>query len=221
MYRESNKLLSIIFILSVIVLIITFSIGLPIYVRPFYYAHVDLMGMEEQWGLESEYIIEAYDEVLDFLTKEGHEFGAGILPYSEEGKGHFEDCKILFDLNKNAFIISFATAAVLLVLNLIGIVKLARPGGFRLSFFAGVGTLLTFATLAAVVAQDFSRAFTAFHQIFFPGKDNWLFNPYKDPIIIFMPQQFFMDCAILICISILLISILLIVRGARKRVDGE
>ena len=84
--QKSSKLLSMIFMLAVMVLIITFSIGLPIYVRPFYYAHVDLLDMEEEWGLEREYIIEAYDEVLDFLTIDGREFGTGILPYSEEGR---------------------------------------------------------------------------------------------------------------------------------------
>ena len=214
--QKSSKLLSMIFMLAVMVLIITFSIGLPIYVRPFYYAHVDLLDMEEEWGLEREYIIEAYDEVLDFLTIDGREFGTGILPYSEEGKGHFEDCKVLFDLNKNAFIVSFAIIVLLLLLNLIGVIELSEPFDYRLSFYAGIGTLILFSVLAIVVALDFSRAFTVFHKIFFPGKDNWLFNPYKDPIILFMPQQFFMDCAILICASILLISFVLIKRGIKK-----
>ena len=124
-----NKVLSVIFVISIVVLTITVSIGLPIYVRPFYYAHVDALNMAEEWGLERELIIEAYDEVLDFLTLEGREFGSGILPYSEEGKGHFEDCKILFDLNRNALIISFALVVVLLVLNRIGVIKIAKPGG--------------------------------------------------------------------------------------------
>ena len=217
MYKKSNKLLSVIFALAAVVLIITFSIGLPIYIRPFYYLHVEWLQMEETFGIDKEYIIEAYDEILDFLTLEGREFGAGILPYSEEGKGHFEDCKVLFDLNRNAFIISFGLIVLLLFLNAIKVIKLAKPFGYRLTFFAGVGTLLLFATLAVLVAQDFSSAFTIFHKIFFPGKDNWMFNPYTDPVILFMPQEFFMDCAILICASILLISAILVIRGIRKK----
>ncbi len=213
-----NKILSVIFAISVVILTITVSIGLPIYIRPFYYAHVDALDMEEEWGLEREYIIEAYDEVLDFLTLEGREFGSGVLPFSEEGKGHFEDCKILFDLNRNALLLSLVAVVLLLILNKLGAVELSKPLGYPLSFFAGVGTLVLFASLAVVVAQDFSSAFTVFHRIFFPGKDNWMFNPYTDPIILFMPQEFFMNCAILICASILLISAALIVIGAvRKR----
>lgn len=215
--KSSNKLLSAVFVVAVVVLIITFSIGLPIYVRPFYYAHVDALDMPEKWGLEREMIIEAYDEVLDFLTLDNCEFGSGVLPFSEEGKGHFEDCKVLFDLNRNAFIISLATVLVLLFLHIVRAIRLSRPLGMPLSFFAGLVTLLLFASLAVVVAQDFSTAFTVFHKIFFPGKKNWLFNPYTDPIILFMPQQFFMDCAILICSSILIISFVLMIRGIKKK----
>ena len=217
MKKRTNILLSIIFVIAVMVLTITVSIGLPIYVRPFYYAHVDALNMAEEWEVDRQDIIDAYDEVLDFLVLEGREFGTGFLPHSEEGKGHFEDCKVLFDLNRNALIVSLVVIVLLLLFNKIGLIKLAKPKNIPLSFFAGVGTLVLFASLAIVVAQDFSSAFTVFHQIFFPGKENWLFNPYEDPIILFMPQQFFMDCAILICASILLISIILIIRGIGKK----
>ena len=215
--KRTNVLLSIIFVLSVVVLTITFSIGLPIYVRPFYYAHIDALDMPETYGIEKEEIIEAYDEVLDFLTLEGREFGAGILPFSEEGKNHFVDCKVLFDLNRNALIIALAVFIILSLFNKIGVIRLAKPLGLSLGFFSGLLTLVLFAGLGVVVAQDFSKAFTIFHQIFFPGKDNWLFNPYTDPIIFFMPQEFFMNCAILICASILIISVVLIIRGVKKR----
>ena len=212
--RISTPLLSAIFVIAIVVLTITFSIGLPIYVRPFYYAHIPSIQAEFEEYLDvsvpREMIVEAYDEVLDFLTKNNREFGAGELPFSEEGKGHFEDCKVLFDLNKYAFIVSLAIVVALIVLNRLGLIRLARPFGRSLTVVAGIGMLVLFLTLGIVVAQDFNTAFTIFHKIFFPGKDNWMFNPYTDPIILFMPQRFFMHCAILICGSILSIATLLI-----------
>ncbi|MBQ7344214.1 MAG: TIGR01906 family membrane protein [Clostridia bacterium] len=219
--KAVNIILSVLFVISVVVLTITVSIGLPIYVRPFYYAHVDALALDEKWGIDREYIIEAYDEVLDFLTLEGREFGTGKLIHSEEGKGHFEDCKVLFDLNRNALIISLIVLVILLVLNKLGVIRLVKPRGYGLTFWAGIGTLALFASLAVVVAMDFSAAFTVFHKIFFPGKDNWLFDPYTDPIILFMPQQFFMNCAILICASILLISAAFIVIGKIRKARGK
>ena len=216
-----NGSLSVVFVIAVVILTITVSIGLPIYVRQFYYAHIPSIQEEFKEELdvtiERDYIKEAYDEVLDFLTLEGREFGTGQLPFSEEGKGHFEDCKVLFDLNRNALIISLVAVVLLIVLNRFGVINLIKPFGLGLSFFCGAGTLTLFATLGAVVATDFDTAFTIFHKIFFPGKDNWLFSPYKDPIILFMPQRFFMHCAILICASILLISVSLIVVGVLRK----
>lgn len=218
---KRNPILSVIFTLAVVVLTITFSIGLPIYVRPFYYAHIPSIQKEFKEEidvtLEWDYVQEAYDEVLDFLVLPGREFGTGDLPFSEEGKGHFEDCKVLFDLNKYGFIVSFAVVVLLFIADKLKLIRLARPCGLPLSFFAGLGTLLLFAGLGVIVAQDFATAFEIFHKIFFPGKDNWMFNPSTDPIILFMPQRFFMHCAILICASILLISIGNIVRGIKNK----
>ena len=125
--KRTSILLSIIFIIAVVVFTMTVSIALPIYFRPFYYAHVDALDLPGTWGVAREDIIEAYDEVLDFLTIDGREFGTGFLPFSEAGKGHFEDCKILFDLNRNALIISFAAVVILLLLNKIGVIGLAKP----------------------------------------------------------------------------------------------
>ena len=217
MKNNTNIFFSILFVIAIVVLTITFSIGLPIYVRQFYYVHVDALDMPENYGIEKEEIIKAYDEVLDYLTKDGKEFGTGILAHSEEGKAHFEDCKVLFDLNKYAFLISLAVIVILWCLDKLCLANLARPFGLPLCFFAGLFTLLLFGGLAAVVMQDFSSAFTTFHQMFFPGKANWLFNPNTDPIILFMPDRFFMDCAILICSSIMMISVLLMSKGVKNR----
>ena len=64
--------------------------------------------------------------------------------------------------------------------------------------------------IGALAAIDFDRAFTIFHTIFFPGKDNWLFDPAEDQIIKILPQTFFMNCAILI-LSILLLGCLALI----------
>lgn len=219
--RVIDTTLSVVFIIAVVILTITFSIGLPIYVREFYYSHIPSIQEEFKTELdvtvETDVIKEAYDEVLDFLTLEGREFGTGQLPFSEEGKGHFEDCKVLFDLNRNALIISVLLIVALVILNRFGIITLKKPLGYGLTFFSGVGTLTLFALLGVVVAMDFSAAFTVFHKIFFPGKDNWMFDPFDDPIILFMPQRFFMHCAILICASIIVISAIFIVIGIIRK----
>nr|MBE6544480.1 TIGR01906 family membrane protein [Oscillospiraceae bacterium] len=198
-----NKILTGLFGFFIVILIITFSIGLPIYIRPFYYAQIDSLGIEEYSGADRDTIIEAYDEVLDYLTLPGREFGAGEFSYTEEGKSHFVDCKVLFDLNLYAFIISFVGATALIILNKRGVFEMWRPFGMNIAFSSGAYALGGFALIGGIVAIDFDKAFTVFHSMFFPGKDNWLFDWNKDQVIRILPQDFFMNCAILIFISII------------------
>lgn len=213
-----NKLLTGLLGFFLAILIITFSIGLPIYFRPFYYAQIDILNIEEYVAYVKDYsdfthedIKEAFDEVMDYLTLPGREFGTGKFPYSEEGKAHFVDCKWLFDLNAGALIISLFGTATLLILNKKKIFELWRPFGMNVAFCSGAYTLGGFAIIGGLCAINFDKAFTIFHKIFFPGKDNWLFNPYTDGIIMILPQDFFMNCAILILVSIILLCLACIV----------
>lgn len=205
-----NKLLSVLFGVAVAILIITFSIGLPIYFRPFYYMQIDSLDIEARTGESREDIIAAYDELLDYLTIPGNEFGTGVFEYSESGKSHFVDCKALFDLNAIALLISFITVTLLLILKRCGVFKLSRPFGLNILLTSGASVLSFFGIIGMLAALDFDLAFTVFHSVFFPGKDNWVFHPRYDEIINALPQTFFMNCAILIVCSIILISLVLI-----------
>ena len=100
-----TKLLSVLCAVCVVFFLLTAAIGLPIYIRPFYYAHIEAFDLARVSGYSEEEIREAYDEVLDYLTLPGKEFGTGVLPHSAEGKAHFEDCKVLFDLNRNVLLV--------------------------------------------------------------------------------------------------------------------
>ena len=208
-----GKILSVMLVIATVVLTITFSIGLPIYFRPFYYAHIDALDMPYVTDLTAEEIREAYDEVLDFCTQRGGEFSSGVLKFSEEGASHFADCKKLFNLNLFALLVSATVIGIIIILKRTKIITLARPRGYNLGFWAGIGTLVSFATVGGLAALDFDEAFRIFHTLFFPGKDNWLFDPDVDEVIMIMPEEFFMNCAILILSSIVLISLTLIIVG--------
>ena len=55
-----------------------------------------------------------------------------------------------------------------------------------------------------------------FHKIFFPGKENWMFDPFEDPVINILPAEFFASCAILI-VSVILISCAALLLYDRKK----
>ena len=191
-----RRFCSVICMVCVFLFLLTASIGLPIYIRPFYYAHIGAFDLEARSGYSEEQIRQAYDEVLDYLTLPGKEFGTGELLHSADGEAHFEDCKVLFDLNASILLISGAILAMLFVMR-------RRWGAYRLGkhsayHWAAVLSLAAPIVIGALAAMDFDRAFVIFHSIFFPGKTNWVFDWFADPIIRVLPQEFFRNCAILI-----------------------
>ena len=93
----------------------------------------------------------------------------------------------------------------------------ARPLGRGFGFWAGIGLGGTFLLVGALAALDFDRAFVVFHALFFPGKDNWLFDPAADEIINILPQEFFRNCALLILALLVLGCGALIVWDLRPR----
>ena len=217
-----DKIVSVLFAISLVILIITFSIGLPIYFRPFYYMQIDPLGIEASCGHTKAEIKDAFDELMDYLTL-GREFGVGTFSYSESGKSHFYDCKVLFNLNTYALAISLLICTVILLIYKFKGKRLWQPFGLHVSFYAAAGTLIAFAVTAFLISLDFMRAFKIFHRIFFPGKSNWYFDVDTDPIILALPNKFFMRCAILIISSIILICISIIIASlvAKKRRRGQ
>ena len=210
-----TKLLSVLCAVCVVFFLLTAAIGLPIYIRPFYYAHIEAFDLARVSGYSEAEIREAYDEVLDYLTLPGKEFSTGVLPHSAEGKAHFEDCKMLFDLNASILIGSGLTLAVLFFLR-------KKWGPYRLGkhsayLWAAVLSLTAPMIIGALAALDFDRAFVIFHSIFFPGKTNWVFDWYADQIIRVLPQEFFMDCAILSGVGLITMGVGILVWESRKK----
>ncbi len=191
-----KRVLSVLCAVSVFFLLLTVSIGLPIYIRPFYYAHIGAYELEQVSGYSEAQIRQAYDEVLDYLTLPGKPFGTGEMPCSHEAEHHFADCRVLFELNAFILVGSGLILAVLFALR-------KKWGPYRLgkhsaAWWAAVLSVTAPIMIGALAALDFDRAFVVFHSIFFPGKTNWLFDWHADQIIRVLPQAFFRNCAILI-----------------------
>ena len=200
-----KRLLSAVCMVSIVLFLLTAAIGLPIYIRPFYYAHIEAFDLPARSGYTAEEIRTAYDEVLDYLTLPGKEFSTGVLPHSQAGKAHFADCKVLFDLNASVLFGSgFALALLFVMRKKWGPYRLGR---YSAPFWAAALSLTAPMIIGVLAALDFDRAFVVFHRLFFPGKTNWIFNWRTDPIILALPQAFFMHCALLIGGGLLVFSL--------------
>ena len=196
-----------------VVFIITFSIGLPIYFRPFYYMQIEPLGLEDETGYTRDEIKEAYDEVLDYLTLPGKEFGTGVFKYSEDGASHFKDCKHLFTFNAVLFVFSGLVITIGVIFSKKYSLSLCSPKFGSVFSVSGIIALVSVSAIVALASLDFDRAFRIFHLLFFPGKVNWGFYPECDEIILALPIEFFLSCAILIAASVIFLSVLFIFLG--------
>ena len=220
---RQSKLLSLLLAVLTALAVLTGAVAVPILCRPFYYAQIGPLGLESYTGLTGDQIRQAYDEVLDYCTGLSEAFSAGVLPFSDSGASHFADVRGLFllDLGVLAFCLVALGAVILLCRRRVRPQPLLGRGP---GFWGACGLGAVFLVIGGLAALDFGRAFTVFHALFFPGKDNWLFDPETDQIITILPQVFFRNCAILIlavlilgCASLIVFDVL----SARRRTKGD
>lgn len=202
-----KKLLSLVTAIAVALALLTGAIAVPTLVRPIYYAHITALDLPEKSGMTQEEIIDAYDEVLDYCTGVTDEFSAGILPFSAGGADHFKDCRQLFLLDYWLFAASMAALAAIIVYARKH--KLHRFLNRGPAFWGATGLSAVLLVIGTAAATNFDKAFTLFHTLFFPGKDNWALYANVDPIIRVMPEEFFRNCAIVILGIIVAVTIVI------------
>lgn len=147
------------------------------------------------------------------LRSRGERSGQGSFPTAKMGKIISVTAKKLFDLNGAVFLGTLATVILLEILVKKGQFVPTRPFGKHYTLSCGVGMLGIFALIGGLAALSFDKAFVVFHRLFFPGKDNWIFNPAKDGIIEILPEEFFLSCGVLIIGSVILLSVIMILYG--------
>ena len=190
------------------------AIALPILFRPFFYWHIEPMGLTKLAGLSNQQVKDAYNAMMDFCIGLTDTFSTGALPFSQEGMAHFVDVKKLFVLDLRVLVCGLVLLAAVSLLRRKAPAKLL---GHTPGFWGAVGLGAAFLVIGGLAALDFDRAFVVFHQLFFPGKSNWIFDGRTDPIIYMLPTEFFRNCALFILAGILISCSALILWDWRKR----
>lgn len=186
---KQSRILSIIFSIALAIFFLSAAVEIPILCRPFYYWQARSLRLSEITGITETEIHTAYNEVMDYLTADAP-FGTGALPWSEDGKSHFADCKRLFRFN---FMALGGSILALALLSALLFRRKVRPYYFLRrspAFWSAAGLTIFFIGAAVWAIKDFDGLFTFFHQICFPGKTNWIFNGRTDPIIYLLPETF-------------------------------
>ncbi len=183
--------------------------------RPLYYYDMEKLQIPEMSGYSAEEIRENYDALIDYnMAWEDGELKFPTLPMSETGKIHFEEVKEIFDIFK--YLAVFGG-----VLGAIGIAFMACKKEYRYLKMTAIVSCGLPVVLGVLVALFWDKVFVIFHKLFF-NNDYWIFDPWTDPVITILPDEFFMHCALLIFGGVLfgaavcMVSYFILRRHAKK-----
>lgn len=185
--------------------------------RPLYYHDIKALDIESESGLTQSEIRENYDALIAYLTApEDGLLEFPTLPQSDGAQYHFYEVKQIFDLFKYVGIGCF-------VLGVAGIILFAwKKWGVLYLKLTGILTVAIPLVMGIVVGINWKWAFLTFHRLAF-SNNFWIFDPATDPVILMLPDAYFMHCALLILGFVLAGALLCTVlyRVLRKRLPPE
>ena len=185
------------------VLVISASVTFTLFDRGAYIRLQEKLDLPAAAGISEQELLENYNALIDYNSV----FFTGPLEFptfamSDAGRIHFEEVKAIFSAIQIALIVGAAFTALCCFL-------LIRKRRFR---FLALGGILTFAIPAAIAgvmaAVGWDRFFVLFHELFF-NNDFWVFDERTDPVIMILPDAFFLYCLVRIIIAIVVTAALL------------
>ena len=179
-----------------------------LYFRPLYYSKIN--NFTGKYNLTYTEIKENYDSLIDYNSFWGpDELRFPHLDSSENALTHFEEVKAIF----LEFQVIMILGLIILIILVLFYKKLFNTYEYLL--WGGLFTIFLPLSLALFIYANFNKVFILFHKIAF-NNDFWIFDYKTDPIIIFLPESFFMLAAISIIGLVFLLGILMIIAFFRK-----
>ena len=206
------KALSILLSLILTLTLISLTVVLTLACKPLYYLDIHALHIPETTGYTISEIKANYDAVIDYSLSFGNaplEFPT--FPMSEGGRIHFEEVKNIFNLFKYMAIFGTLTGAA-------GILRQRRKQSYGYLKLTAILTVALPAVIGATVALNWDWTFAAFHELAF-NNDYWLFDPATDPVINILPDAYFLHCAVMILVLVILGSLIcgLIYRRVQRK----
>lgn len=166
--------------------IISASVTITLNFRPLYYHDISSLKIEETSGFSKKVIRENYDALIDYNQFFYSSKLKLTLPMSREGKIHFEEVKRIFVGIEYLCVIT-------LILSYFLIKRKIRSRNIDFLRSASIITVLLPVIVGILCAFNWDAAFTLFHEIMFRN-DYWIFDEATDPVIMILPDAFFLHC---------------------------
>ncbi len=179
------------------VALLALGLILAVNLRPLYYLDIKWFKISETSGFNPVIIKENYNALIDYCSP----FFRGdlvfpSLPASASGISHFAECKVIFNTIYIAGLISLIFTAVSFFIK-------SRNEEIKYLRNCAIATVVLPAIVGLAALINFDALFLLFHKLVFNNND-WLFDPATDPVIMILPEEFFLQCAVIIILVMLI-----------------
>ena len=177
---------SILFLLSLAILLTIYLAWLV------YPLEISWLNLTNRVHLQPQTIQHNFNVLMDYLTNPLRQvLEMPDFPSSASGIHHFVVVKGLFHL---AQVVAVVTLPIFYLFW-----KQVIQKGFLPLYRRALLIILSLPLVLGLVGVfiGFEQFFTLFHQILFVGDDTWLFDPAKDPVILILPENFFLHAFLL------------------------
>ena len=179
---------------SSMLFLFSLSILLTIYLAwVFYPLEIQWLSLTNRVYLKPETIQYNFHILMNYLTNPFSQvLQMPDFRSSAAGLHHFAVVKNLFHLVQLVALVTLPSFYFF--------VKRIMKKGFLSLYRKSLLVLVALPLLITLVGIliGFDQFFTLFHQILFVGDDTWLFDPAKDPVILILPETFFLHAFLLI-----------------------
>ncbi|OOZ76391.1 hypothetical protein BHL35_26075 [Bacillus cereus] len=196
-----DRLITIIVSYSIAFSIFALATTAVVYGKWLYYFEIDFLNIPDLADMTKDNIKRNYDVLITYLSP--FYDGALQLPtldMSTNGRIHFVDVKNI--LVKIQYVM-YAT----IIIAIVGGMYLLKKKNEKFLLHGSIVTIIFPIALVLPIAINFEKSFVIFHKLLF-SNDYWVFDPEKDPIILMLPEEFFMHAACAILLFILCGSII-------------
>ena len=181
---------SLLFLLSLAILLTIYLAWLV------YPLEISWLNLTSRIPFQSQTIQHNFNVLMNYLTNPlSQVLAMPDFPSSASGLHHFAVVKGLFHLTQGVAIVTLPIFYLFW--------KQVIQKGFLSLYRRGLLIMLSLPLVLGLVGVfiGFEQFFTLFHQILFVGDDTWLFDPAKDPVILILPEDFFLHCFILFFVT--------------------
>lgn len=173
--------------------LLSLAILLTIYLAWLLYPQeISWLNLTNRVHLQPQTIQHNFNVLMAYLTNPfSQQLEMPDLPSSVSGLHHFAVVKGLFHLAQGVALVTLPIFYLFW--------KQVIRKGFLPLYRRALLIILSLPLALGLVGVfiGFEQFFTLFHQILFVGDDTWLFDPAKDPVILILPEDFFLHAFLL------------------------